>query len=64
MVPKPPGGISAPKSAPRLPPLPKLKVKRPNKVEPNPCVGILSSVLGILAWFALPVDLIANRYVS
>jgi len=46
MVPKPSGGAITPKGAPRLPPLPKLKIKRPNKVEANPCVGVLSSVLG------------------
>ena len=46
MVPKSSGGAIAPKGAPRLPPLPKLKIKRPNKVEVNPCIGVLSSVLG------------------
>jgi hypothetical protein len=29
----------------RLPPLPKLRVRRPNKAETNPCVVIMSSVL-------------------
>ncbi|KAI9792854.1 MAG: hypothetical protein M1833_001013 [Piccolia ochrophora] len=29
----------------RLPPLPKLRVKRPNKTDANPCLGIMSSVL-------------------
>ena len=28
-----------------LPPLPKLRVKNPNVIEPNPCLGIMSSVL-------------------
>lgn len=35
--------------APRLPPLPKLRVRRPNKTEANPCAGIMSSVLGCWA---------------
>lgn len=36
-------------TAPRLPPLPKLRVRRANKAETNPCVGIMSSVLGCWA---------------
>lgn len=59
MVPKPPGGVIPPKGAPRLPPLPKLKIKRPNKVEPNPCIGVLSSVLGIQ--FQSVMGIIANE---
>jgi len=35
--------------APRLPPLPKLRVRRPNKAEVNPCAGIMASVLGCWA---------------
>ncbi|KAM0806203.1 hypothetical protein BDR22DRAFT_7747 [Usnea florida] len=33
----------------RLPPLPKLRVRRPNKPPENPCVGIMISVLGCWA---------------
>ncbi|KAI9816120.1 MAG: hypothetical protein M1832_005127 [Thelocarpon impressellum] len=29
----------------RLPPLPKLRVRRPNRGEANPCLGMLSNVL-------------------
>lgn len=32
-------------STPRLPPLPKLRVRRPNQSAENPCLGIMSSVL-------------------
>ncbi len=32
---------------PRLPPLTRLRVRRPNQANPNPCLGIMSSVLGI-----------------
>ena len=31
----------------RLPPLPRLRVRRPNKTEMNPCMGIMTSVLGM-----------------
>ncbi|KAA6410889.1 MAG: mitochondrial ribosomal 10 [Lasallia pustulata] len=33
----------------RLPPLPNLRVRRPNKMEMNPCMGIMTSVLGCWA---------------
>ncbi|KAF2434526.1 mitochondrial ribosomal protein 10 [Tothia fuscella] len=50
MVPKPPGaGATNAIRAPRLPPLPHLKVKRPNRAEINPCLGIMSTVLGCWA---------------
>ncbi|KAF2136209.1 uncharacterized protein K452DRAFT_237896 [Aplosporella prunicola CBS 121167] len=32
-----------------LPPLPKLRVRHPNKTEGNPCMGLMSSVLGCWA---------------
>jgi len=38
--------------APRLPPLPKMRVRRPNKADANPCVGIMSSVLGTFVDFS------------
>lgn len=50
MVLKPPGSGAANKiGAPRLPPLPHLKVKRPNRAEMNPCLGLMSTVLGCWA---------------
>jgi hypothetical protein len=50
MVPKPSGlGAANKVGAPRLPPLPHLKVKRPNRAEMNPCLGIMSTVLGCWA---------------
>ncbi|KZF24855.1 mitochondrial ribosomal protein 10 [Xylona heveae TC161] len=33
----------------RLPPLPKLRVRHPNKTETNPCMAIMSSMLGCWA---------------
>ncbi|KAF2733454.1 mitochondrial ribosomal protein 10 [Polyplosphaeria fusca] len=50
MVPKPQGS-SATKSVTHraLPPMPKLRVRRPNKPETNPCMGVMSSVLGCWA---------------
>lgn len=33
-------------AAPRLPPLPKLRVRKPDQANANPCIGIMSSVLG------------------
>ncbi|TID15207.1 mitochondrial ribosomal protein 10 [Venturia nashicola] len=50
MVPKPPGtSASNLIKAPRLPPLDKLKIKRPNQMAENPCLGIMTSVLGCWA---------------
>lgn len=34
-------------SAPKLPPLPKLRVRRPDATNANPCLGVMSSVLGM-----------------
>lgn len=44
----PPKGGSTKLAPPRLPPLPKLRVRRPNAPQPNPCVGIMTSVLGMI----------------
>ncbi|RMZ18040.1 hypothetical protein D0860_00014 [Hortaea werneckii] len=32
--------------APKLPPLPKLRVRKPDRADANPCIGVMSSVLG------------------
>ncbi|EMC98121.1 hypothetical protein BAUCODRAFT_52025, partial [Baudoinia panamericana UAMH 10762] len=32
-----------------LPPLPKLRVRRPDRAEANPCIGVMSTVLGCWA---------------
>lgn len=39
---------TAAQPAPRLPPLPKLKVRKPDRADANPCLGVMSSVLGAL----------------
>lgn len=41
----PPKGASTKLVPPRLPPLPKLRVRRPNRQGENPCDGIMTSVL-------------------
>lgn len=41
----PPKGASTKIAAVRLPPLPKLRVRRPNQVDSNPCLTVMSSVL-------------------
>ncbi|KAF8856850.1 mitochondrial ribosomal protein 10 [Acephala macrosclerotiorum] len=42
----PPKGSAATKLQPmRLPPLPKLRVRRPNQADANPCLALMSSVL-------------------
>ncbi|KAH8594794.1 hypothetical protein B0O99DRAFT_624730 [Bisporella sp. PMI_857] len=41
----PPKGASTKLQPMRLPPLKKLKVRRPNAGESNPCLAIMSSVL-------------------
>ncbi|CAE6995947.1 37s ribosomal protein mitochondrial protein [Pyrenophora teres f. teres] len=46
MVPKPQGSAVHSATHRPLPPLPKLRVRRPNKPEMNPCLGAMSSVLG------------------
>jgi hypothetical protein len=47
MVPKPQGTAVQSVTHRPLPPLPKLRVRRPNKPEANPCLGAMSSVLGM-----------------
>lgn len=44
----PPKATPKVNAAPRLPPLPKLRVRRPNRPAANPCSGILSSMLGMV----------------
>lgn len=34
-------------TAPRLPPLHKLRVRKPDQAGANPCIGVMSSVLGM-----------------
>lgn len=41
----PPKGSSTALQPMRLPPLPKLRVRRPNQADANPCLAIMSSVL-------------------
>ncbi|KAM0693389.1 hypothetical protein Q7P36_006643 [Cladosporium allicinum] len=36
-------------AAPKLPPLPKLRVRKPDQTSANPCLGVMSSVLGCWA---------------
>lgn len=38
--------------APKLPPLPKLRVRKPDRADANPCIGVMSSVLGMAIRFA------------
>lgn len=40
------GLTQAAKSAARLPPVPKLRVRRPDSKDQNPCIGVMSTVLG------------------
>ena len=44
-----PQALARQASSPRLPPLPKLRVRRPNQAAQNPCIGMLSSVLSCWA---------------
>lgn len=34
-------------SAPKLPPLPKLRVRKPDQTSTNPCLGVMSTMLGM-----------------
>ncbi|KAI6710016.1 mitochondrial 37S ribosomal protein YmS-T, partial [Diplocarpon mali] len=47
----PPKGSSTALQPMRLPPLPKLRVRRPNQAEANPCLAIMSSMLSTLNYF-------------
>jgi hypothetical protein len=38
----------------RLPPLPKLRVRRPNQADANPCLTLMSSVLSMLIFCLSP----------
>jgi hypothetical protein len=55
----PPKGASTKVAAMRLPPLPKLRVRRPNQADANPCLGIMSAVLSM--YTVLPPMLLWNR---
>lgn len=35
-------------SAPKLPPLPKLRVRKPDQTNANPCLGVMTTMLGML----------------
>jgi hypothetical protein len=38
-------------SAPKLPPLPKLRIRKPDQTNENPCLGVMSTVLGM--WYPI-----------
>jgi len=42
-----PQSLAKAATAPKLPPLPKLRVRRPNETNANPCIGVMSTVLGM-----------------
>jgi len=44
----PPKGASTTLQPMRLPPLHKLRIRRPNQADANPCLSIMSSVLSML----------------
>lgn len=41
-----PQALARAAGAPKLPPLPKLRVRKPNSTDTNPCIGFMSSMLG------------------
>ena len=41
-----PQALAKAASTPKLPPVPKLRVRRPNRAEENPCIGVMATVLG------------------
>lgn len=43
-----PSSLARAAGAPKLPPLPKLRVRKPDRADANPCIGMMSSVLGKL----------------
>jgi hypothetical protein len=36
-------------AAPKLPPLPKLRVRKPDQTNANPCLGVMTTMLGMRA---------------
>ncbi|KAK3707581.1 40S ribosomal protein mrp10 [Vermiconidia calcicola] len=44
-----PQALAKTATTPKLPPLPKLRVRKPDRAEANPCIGVMSSVLGCWA---------------
>ena len=34
-------------AAPKLPPLPKLRVRKPDQTNANPCLGVMTTMLGM-----------------
>lgn len=38
-------------AAPKLPPLPKLRVRKPDQTNANPCLGVMTTMLGMRASF-------------
>lgn len=40
-----PAALARAATSPKLPPLPKLRVRRPDRAEANPCIGVMSSML-------------------
>jgi hypothetical protein len=51
----PPKGGSTKLSPMRLPPLPKLRVRRPNQADANPCLTLMSSVLSMFPSCPIPI---------
>jgi hypothetical protein len=51
----PPKGASTKLQPMRMPPLPKLRVRKPNAGEANPCLAIMSSVLSKEFKFAVSI---------
>ncbi len=41
----------------RLPPLARLRVRNPNRIEPNPCINVMASVLSTSLSPPFPVEL-------
>jgi hypothetical protein len=37
-------------SAPKLPPLPKLRVRKPDQTNANPCLGVMTTMLGMSSY--------------
>lgn len=42
-----PGALAKAAGPPKLPPLHKLRVRKPDQADANPCLGVMSSVLGM-----------------
>lgn len=56
------GSVSTALQPMRLPPLPKLRVRRPNQADANPCLTLMSSVLSECFSYSIYYALVCGHW--